>query len=113
MTQEDQKPSDPVEHMDPLTRFMLGGRRNNYNPHDGDNEPKGHSAGRSLFNNQNNDETIGDKGQTKSTDNQLQDLLANVNVEELMKNIDMIKSSASQFKPLVSKLGPIINKWIK
>jgi len=91
MNHEEQKETHDMEQ-DPFTRFLFGERRNNHFQQHG----------------------VKDRNQSPSNDeNQLNELLSNVNVEDLMKNIDTIMSSASQFKPLLNKLGPLINKWIK
>ncbi|WP_338449053.1 hypothetical protein R4Z09_22990 [Niallia oryzisoli] len=88
---EENKESHVEEH-DRFTRFMFGDRRNRHFQHkeDQDREPSAANQG-----------------------NQIHDLLSNVDIDELMKNIDTFMSSTSHFKPLLNKLAPLINKWIK
>jgi len=66
-----------------------------------------------LFGKRNRDHDKKNAEEEQSESTQLNDLLTNVNMEELFKNIDMIINSASQFKPLLNKVTPLINKWIK
>ncbi|WP_394235432.1 hypothetical protein [Niallia oryzisoli] len=91
MENEEQKDSN-TEEQDPFTRLMFGSGRSSQ-PQQNDHEDRNRPV--------------------SNENNQLNELLSNVNVDELMKNIDTLVSNASHFKPILNKLGPLINKWIK
>jgi hypothetical protein len=44
---------------------------------------------------------------------QIEELFKNVNMDELLNNIDNLFNSISHIKPLWRKMGPFINKWMK
>lgn len=90
--EHEEKKESHVEEHDPFTRFMFGDRSNGHSQHK---------------------EFQGRERPAAKHDHQIHDLLSNIDIDELMKNIDTLMTSTSQFKPLLNKLAPIINKWIK
>lgn len=113
MNQEEQKNSHSFydEH-DPFTLFMFGGQRN-AREEQIDKQQEFPIIDEWLFGKRNRDYNKKNDGNERSESTQVNDLLTNVNMEELFKNMDTIIDAASQFKPLWKKVTPLINKWIK
>jgi hypothetical protein len=107
------------ENPDRLTNFMFGGSMSR-------NERKGRNDdAESSFQERKqhaDDWFIGKrshgtdkKKQGESTDEEMPilDLLNHIDMEKLAGNIDTIMSTASQFKPLIQQVSPLLKKWIK
>ncbi|MCQ6274318.1 hypothetical protein JMM81_04915 [Bacillus sp. V3B] len=113
MNQEEKKDSQSFydEH-DPFTSFMFGGKQS-IREGQMENQQEFLGANEWLFGSQNRDHNKKNVAEERSESTQLNHLLTNVNMEELLKNMDTIINSASQFKPLLKKVTPLIDKWIK
>ncbi len=107
------------ENSDPLTNFMFGGRMNG-------REQKGRNVdAESLFQErkQHADDWFIGKGshgtekkkQAESAGEEipLLDFLSQVDMEKLAGSIDSLMTTATQFKPLIKQVSPLLKKWIK
>lgn len=45
--------------------------------------------------------------------NQLISFLDNVDLDQLLENIDLLMASAQQLKPLMNKVGPVVQQFLK
>lgn len=114
MIRENRRDKHPVRR-DPLTDFMFGGKSRESQRNEDHSE-------RSLFKEnkqQADDWFLGHRGHEKEKNNTISDdlpimdLLNQVDLEKLSGNIETIMSTASQFKPLIKQVTPLIKKWIK
>lgn len=112
MDQEEQKDKHSLhKEYDPFTSFMFGGKRI-VKEEQTKNQQEFPIVDEWLFGKQNkNSHKNTEEERNESTP--LGRILTNINMEELVKNMDTIMNSASQFKPLLKKVTPLINKWIK
>lgn len=113
MNQKEQKNShSSYDEHDSFTSFMFGGKRS-AREEQIEKQQDFPVIDEWLFGRQSRDHSQKNREEERSESTPLNDLLANVNMEELFKNMDTILNSASHFKPLLKKVTPLINKWIK
>jgi hypothetical protein len=117
-----QKPNGEI---DLLSRLMFGNRKNRETYNEGDNNskelPEPEKKEQSSFDNRlhRNDDWIlgfrrkGPATRTQSTENQIENLLNNVDVELLMETIDMFVTTSKQLKPLFKEIIPFMHRFIK
>jgi hypothetical protein len=117
-----QKPNGKI---DLFLRLMFGNRKHRVTYNEGENNSKELSEyekkDRSFFDNRshrNEDWILGfrRKGavtRKKSTQNQIENLLNNVDVELLMETIDMFVTTSKQLKPLFKEVTPFILDLLK
>lgn len=84
---------------DPLTDFMLG--RNS-----GKRDSRKHHGDDWLFG------KPYDKDGKTNEELSIINILNQVDVEKLAGNIDTLMTTASQFKPLIKQVAPLLKKWV-
>lgn len=108
MNQEEEKQIHSDDNQDRLTSFMLGGKRGRkeeekkIHPHPNKGDWILGSKFRGF-----------DEREDKKNDSTLSNLLNQVDIEELYRNLDMLMETAGQFKPLWKQISPLIQKWKK
>jgi hypothetical protein len=118
MKRENRSDSHSIQR-DPLTNFMFGGAKNQEEERNADHSKATSFAERSrqtddwFIGNRGHDEEKIDRNRPFSGDIPIMELLNQVDLEKLSGNIDTIMSTASQFKPLIKQVSPLIKKWMK
>lgn len=118
MKRENRSDSHSIQR-DPLTNFMFGGTKNQEEERNADHSKATSFAERSrqtddwFIGNRGHDEEKIDRNRPFSGDIPIMELLNQVDLEKLSGNIDTIMSTASQFKPLIKQVSPLIKKWMK
>ncbi|WP_139185608.1 hypothetical protein [Bacillus sp. OK048] len=117
-----QKPNGEIDH---FSRLMFGNRKHRETYDEGDNHskimPESEKKEQSSFENsslRNKDWILGFRGiepatRTQATQNQIENILNNIDVELLMETIDMIVTTSKQLKPLFKEVTPFIHRFIK
>jgi len=114
MEHEEKKDTSSYREIDPFTAFMFGKPRStDENNHTEHVQHESFSEDDWFLRRKNRTHWKKEKEEENETDNMLNDFLNQVNIEELMKNIDLFIETAQEFKPLWKKASPIINKWLK
>lgn len=114
----------PNRKIDLFSRLMFGNRKYRETYNEGDNYSENCPSTKkeqSLFekrSHRNEDWILGfrRKGpviRTQSTQNQLENLLNNVDVELLMETIDIFVTTSKQLKPLLEEVTPFIHRFFK
>lgn len=118
MKQENRSDTQPVQR-DHLTDFMFGGTKNRKEQRNADHSEatssteRKHLADDWFIGHRGQEEEKKDKNKSFSGDIPIMELLNQVDLEKLSGNIDTIMSTASQFKPLIKQVTPLIKKWMK
>jgi hypothetical protein len=122
---ENKQKQKPNGEIDLFSRLMFGNRKHRETYNEGDNNskelPESEKKEQSFFYNRShrNDEWIlgfrrkGPATRTQSTQNQIENLLNNVDVELLKETIDMFVTTSKQLKPLFKEVTPFIHRFIK
>lgn len=119
---QEQKPNGKV---DLFSRLMFGNRKHRETHNEGDNNSKELSEHEkkepSSFDNRshrNEDWILGFRRngavtRKQTTQNQIENILNNVDVELLMETIDILVTTSKQLKPLFKEVTPFILRFIK
>lgn len=112
MSQEEEKDThSSYDKRDPITLFMLGGKRNE--SIEENNKPQQTKEIDWLFGKKEANYNEDRSGNTEFGQNtKINEILNNIDLEELMKNMDTLMDTAVQFKPLWKKVSPHITKWM-
>ena len=115
-----QKPNGEI---DQFSRFMFGNRkhRDTYNEGENNSQELPEQKEQSSFDSRsyrNDDWFFGSRRKgpvtrTHTTQNQIENLLNNVDVELLMETIDMFVTTSKQLKPLFKEITPFMHRSIK
>ncbi|MBY0121034.1 hypothetical protein [Bacillus sp. S/N-304-OC-R1] len=115
MNPEDKK-EEQISAGDPFSLFMFGPNQRNT---DLKREPVESSTENKKLNNSSLDDWLfGNQRKPESTKNkaindQINQIINNIDFIALMDNIDALKQSAQQFKPIYSKVTPMIKQLFK
>lgn len=118
MKQENHSNTQSVQH-DPLRDFMFGGTKNQKEQRNADHSEAASFSDRKrkaddwFIGHRGHHEEKEDKNNSFSGDIPIMEFLNQVDLEKLSGNIDTIMSTASQFKPLIKQVTPLIKKWMK
>ncbi|MBB6443540.1 hypothetical protein [Bacillus benzoevorans] len=118
MKQENESDMQPVQR-DHLTDFMFGGTKNRKEHRNADHSEaasfaqRRHLADDWFIGHRGQEEKKKDRNKSHNGDIPFIELLNQVDLEKLSGNIDTLMSTASQFKPLIKQVTPLLKKWIK
>lgn len=107
------------ENFDPLTNFMFGGSMSSKERKGGNDDTesffqKKKKHGDDWFIGKRSHSTDKkNQGETTSEGIPILDLLNHVDMEKLAGNIDTFMTTASQFKPIIKQVTPLLKKWMK
>jgi hypothetical protein len=116
---------EPNEEIDRFSIFMFGNNRHRETYKEGEynnNSPEmPEQKEQSSFDSTTNlfdnwffgSRRKGPETSTSTTQNQIENLLNNVDVDLLMETIDMFVATSEQFKPLFKEITPFINRFSK
>lgn len=111
MDQNKVKDSPSQHEIDPFTAFMFGKPRFKDEPVQSEKKPQElFSTNDWLFGRKNREDSQTEEPNVKTFFNQY---LSQMDMEEMMKNVEVLIETVQEFKPLWKKLSPFIHKWIK
>jgi hypothetical protein len=121
---ENNKKQKPNGELDRFSRLMFGNRKHRETYNEGDSNskelPEPEKKEQFSFDSKSyrNDDWIfgfrrkGPATRTQSTQNQIENILNNVDVELLMETFDMFVTTTKQLKPLFKEVTPFIHRFI-
>ncbi|MEH6955569.1 hypothetical protein [Neobacillus drentensis] len=94
-----------TKEMDPFSRFMFGNRKSRRSNHSTERmEPKADwFFGRRRKGNENKE--------TQTTQNKLENMMNNVDIELLLETYDTFVTTTEQYKPILKGIVPLISKF--
>ncbi len=115
----------PIRDIDSFSNFMFGNRKHrdsNENDNNSQEFPEKNEQSSIVDRTNRMDDWFFGTGRkessttthtTDSTQDKIENLLNNVDINLLMETVDMLVATSKQFKPLIKEITPVLNKFTK